>query len=195
MLIAMACAVQAHAAETARSVLDKAAAKLSSAGSVIADFTLSQDGACGSGNITLSGDRFAIITDAMSTWYDGRTQWTYSPRINEVNITEPTAEELRQVNPFAIINAFRNNYSYRLTESSASKNTVELTPRTPDDNITKVTVTFDAATNFPSLIKLYTHSGDMTITVNHIMEADKKPASAFTFNKNRYPGVEIIDLR
>ncbi len=197
-ILLFAGAFSSTAAVTAKSVLDSAASKLTGSNAMTAYFTVSQPGydSTTSGHITVSGDRFAIISDEMSSWYDGKIQWTYSPAINEVNITSPTPDELRQVNPFAIINAFRTEFNYRLTSSSASAYTVELTPKKPSGEVSKAVITFDAKTWYPSVITITsTDHSTVIITVNDIKEVKSVPTSTFTFNKTKFPGVEIIDLR
>ena len=98
------------AAESATAILDKAAAQARSAKSLKATYTITADGHSQSGTLTIAGDRFIISSPQVSSWYDGKTQWTYSTQTGEVNITEPTPEELQQVNPFAIISSFRKLY-------------------------------------------------------------------------------------
>lgn len=195
LVIMVSCATVSEAATTAKQLLDAAAEKLSDNRTVTADFVITANGENEYGNIIIAGEKFAITAGSLSTWYDGKTQWTYSKATNEVNVSQPTPEELQQINPFAIINAFRNQYNYRLTEAVAGNPTVELTPKSPADNISKVTISFNAATGYPAGINLRTDNGDITISVSGAKEIATLPASTFTFNKNNYPGVEIIDLR
>ena len=81
------------AAESATAILDKAAAQARSAKSLKATYTITADGHSQSGTLTIAGDRFIISSPQVSSWYDGKTQWTYSTQTGEVNITEPTPEE------------------------------------------------------------------------------------------------------
>ena len=148
------------------------------------------------GTIVTSGDKFHISSPQLSTWYDGRTQWTYSPSSNEVNITEPTAEELQQVNPFAIISAFRRAYKGTLLKSPAGTHTVQLLPLDKKASIRKAVVTFDAKTLYPTLIRLTTdNNAILSIKVTNVVAGKKYPLSTFVFAKKKYPGAEIIDLR
>ena len=47
-----------------------------------------------SGTIVLSANRFYLESSELKVWFDGKTQWAYMKENNEVNITEPTTEEL-----------------------------------------------------------------------------------------------------
>ncbi|MDE6417037.1 MAG: hypothetical protein K2K68_08440, partial [Duncaniella sp.] len=141
-------------ADTASTVLSRAAQKFAAAKSVSAEYTVTADGQSMNGNITLSGDKFHIDSRDIKSWYDGKIQWTYSAEIGEVNITEPTAEELAQVNPFVIINSFRNNFTARMISDKDDAVTVELLPKVKGD-IKKTVMTLSKSTLFPSRIVIY----------------------------------------
>ena len=102
-------------AESADALLKSAAEKLNCAKSINASYRISAEGQTMKGYLTVSKNRFIIDSPQMKSWFDGKTQWTYSAEMGEVNITEPTDDELAQVNPFAILNTFRTKYKSPLT--------------------------------------------------------------------------------
>ena len=51
-------------------------------------------------SFVIQGDMFTISSPGLRSWYDGKTQWTYSSQIGEVNIITPTPEEVSQINPW-----------------------------------------------------------------------------------------------
>ncbi len=185
------------AAESATALLDRAANHYRAAKSITAGYTMSADGSATAGSITVSGTRFYITSPDMTVWYDGKTQWSYSPAINEVNITEPTAEELQQVNPFAIIQAFRRAYkaSYMGKANGVTKQ-VQLTALNPRDEIRKAIVTMNTSTLFPASIVL-TMAGNKTITikVSSARVGATLPMSTFRFEKKKAPKAQVVDLR
>lgn len=182
---------------TAEDILDSATQKYQSAKSLTATFAVTESGNAVNGTIIVSGDRFNVTTPEMSIWYDGRTQWTYSASTQEVNITEPTAEELQQVNPFAIINSFRNAYNATIIKSESGKHVLQLTPRSSQyPNIRRVILTLSSNTLLPSEIKISTeNNSEITIKTDHIAVGKALPASTFTFDGKKFPQAEIIDLR
>lgn len=187
--------VAANAASSAN-ILSKAAEKLAAAKSVSADYTVTADGRSMNGNITVAGQKFMLDSREIKSWYDGKTQWTYSSEIGEVDITEPTAEELAQVNPFAIINAFRSNFNPRTVSETPGAVTIELLPKKSGGDIKKVLLTLELSTFFPSKIVITLASGSvLTITIKAISEGMKLPDSFFRFSPSALPGVEIVDLR
>ena len=77
-------------------LLRQAADKLRNAKSVSATCAINSDGHSTQARIIMSGRRFRIESPGYATWFDGRTQWTYSASTGEVTVTEPTAGELAE---------------------------------------------------------------------------------------------------
>lgn len=184
-------------ANSADDILNKVASKFQQAKSVTADFKISGSGNASKGKIILSGDKFNIVMSDMLIWYDGRTQWTYSHSTNEVNITEPTPDELQQINPFAIINAFRKAYSAKLINNTTGISSIQLTPLSSHgEAISKIIISINNSTLFPSFIKLtLENKQDITISVTNVIIGKALPLSTFTFSEQNYPNAGIIDLR
>lgn len=183
-------------AVTADEILKAAADKYQKTTSISADYTFSSQSEQSKGSIISSGDKFYIYSSDLSTWYDGRTQWTYSPATNEVNISEPTPEELQQVNPFAIIKAFRKAYKSSLLKSQNGTYTIQLLPIDRYASIRKAVVTMDAQSYYPTKIVLSLDNGmQATIGVKNVKTGVNYPRSTFVFSKSKYPHAEIIDLR
>lgn len=185
------------ATPTAAELVDAAAAKMRASQSTVIDFTAQGgDGAATTvkGRLTLSGDRFIIDSNDAKIWYDGKTQWSWSAAADEVNITEPTIEEVAQVNPYAILNSLRSRYKARY-QGSPSDRTVILTPSMPDPAILHTEISF-TPDGYPSKMKVRTSSGDnITITVSRVTPGKALPISTFRFIPAKAPGAEIVDLR
>lgn len=179
----------------AASLVETAAGKMRSAQSVVANFT-STGGAGGAarGTFTLSGSKFFIDTPQAKVWYDGKTQWTWSADASEVNITEPTVEEIAEVNPYAIINSLRSRYKASYIGNPAHR-TVLLTPSMPRPAVKRAEITFSSS-GMPSRMKLFMASGEtVSLTVTSIKFGPQLPESTFRFSPAKAPGAEIVDLR
>ncbi len=180
----------------ANSVLNNVAKKFSNSKSISATFSLIDNGHSEYGSISLSGNKFVIKTKEVSTWFDGKTQWSYSSTINEVNISEPTASELQQINPFAIINNFKIAFNSKLLNAPNGCYKILLTAKDAKQPTKSVELTINSSTNFPSLIVLTARNNSKaTIKIKTINSGGNLPASTFSFNPKDYTGVEIIDLR
>lgn len=197
LLVAMLFYGMAAHGMTADEILNDAANRYQSHKSITATFTITESGNTVNGTIVVAGDRFNVITPMMTIWYDGRTQWSYSPSVQEVNITEPTVEELQQINPFAIISAFRKNYKATMLSKTANRYCIKLTPLSADaSNISQTTLTLNTSTLFPTEIHLITDNNNaITISVKDVKIGKSLPISTFTFDAKNYPDAEIVDLR
>ena len=102
----------------------------------------------------------------------------------------------QQINPFAIISSFRNNFNAKLLSSAKGIYKIQLTPNKGNKSIKKVELTLNSSTYFPSLIVITAKNNTKaTIKVKSIKAGGAQAASTFTFNAKKYPGVEIVDLR
>lgn len=189
-------AAAVYAAETASSILSSSANKIKAAKSLVASYVITADGHKQDGIMTISGERFTISSPQMVSWYDGKTQWTYTSHTGEVNVTEPTAEELQQVNPFAIIRSFSNNYKAQLLQSPTGTKKIKLTALSPKNDIKSVTLTLNAKTLYPTRIDLTMgNRQNVAIQISAVEEGPTLPAANFRFDAKKYPGVQVVDLR
>lgn len=188
--------VAAFAAESADAILASAAKAVSGAKSITASFkAVTADGTV-NGSLVLAGQKFKLVSPDMQIWYDGQTQWAYCPSTGECNITTPTPEELQQVNPFVIINAFRRNYTARLVSSTGGFKTLQLTSKSAKADIRKVILKLDDKTRYPREITLTDRRGANTrISITSVKAGKALANSVFVFDKRKYPGVDVIDLR
>ena len=186
-----------HAATpTAAQLLAQAVEQIKKSPSLQATFGASTSDGSAQGSILLSGNRFKLDTDEFTTWFDGRTQWAYSPRTGEVNISEPTFEELAQINPFAVIGSLKDGYNARRVNAPKGSDRLELTPKHKGGDYSKVTLTLNAATHYPSAIEIVATDGArINIAVTSVKAGKMPDASAFRFNRSLYPRAEIVDLR
>lgn len=180
---------------SASSQLEKCADAFKKAASLKIDFTL------GSGEqqvnmiMVVSGSKFTLDGGGMKLWYDGKTQWTYLTDYRELNINEPTSEELLEINPFTIVNNWQKHYTARRLEDK--KPVIELVPRKGTaTNIRKAVVTFDTKTDLPSKLVITLSDGrTMTAVVTNISTGTAMKATDFVYDKVKYPASEVIDLR
>lgn len=185
------------AASTCGALLQRCAAKIKSAPSLSVTYTVSADGNTAEGLLVLQGEMFTISTPGMVSWYDGKSQWTYSDQIGEVNVISPTAEEVQQINPFAIVKSFSSSYSSeQVKSSSAGMTTLRLTANNRKSDISSADVTINDKTLYPTRIVLtMSNRQKVTINIKNVKAGGKLPVSNFRFDAKRYPNVQVIDLR
>lgn len=184
------------ATPTAADILARAVAALKAAPGIDAQFTATSQGASAKGSIQIGGNCFRLTTNEMSVWFDGRTQWAYSPTMGEVNISEPSLAELGQINPFAVVDGIQKGYKARRLKAPAGQDKLELTPSGKGHSYSKVVLTLNAATSMPTHISVTTTDGTRAdIAISSLKKTAQRPRSYFTFNPKSHPGVEIVDLR
>ncbi len=181
-------------AQSAKTVLDKTAATISHKNGVSADFKIAgnQYGNL-SGTIAVKGQKFHASTPQVSVWFDGKTQWTLMKRNNEVNISNPTANELAAINPYNFINIYRNGYKYDM-KTVGKEYQVHLTATDKSRKIQEMYIHVNKASYIPSQVKMRHGNKWNTIIVSNFKKTTLSD-SQFLFNSKAYPGVEIIDLR
>lgn len=195
LLILLMGAVSVQAGE-AEDILKKTVGKLKGSPSVTAQFALTQKGHTVNGTLTVSGNKFVMNAGDMTTWYNGKTQWTMSRQAGECNITEPTAEELAQVNPFGVLSSYTKYYTAKMLKGSAGYKKVQLTSRSRSNDVSTAIVTINTATYLPTQISVTLRSGaTTTVNITKLATGKALPASTFNYPAKSYPKVEVVDLR
>lgn len=196
MILVMA-GLSLSAAETADAVLRRAAAKINGANGLTASFTLDSGGKKVSGTMKAEGKKFCIESSVSSTWYDGKTMWTYNVSAGETTVMIPTAQEVAEANPLSLVNSYSGEFTaaFAKTQKAGSK-TIVLTPKSKKSGYKSVHVTISESSSIPSLIVVIPSSGQkLTVSITKASFGQKLPASAFVYTKSKYPKVEIVDLR
>ena len=178
--------------QTAQSVLDTTSKKLTGGGTY-ANFTAVVEGNNVWGNIAIKGQRFKITTGNAITWYDGKTQWTYIQSTNEVNISNPSAAQQQQINPYHFINLYKKGYSSHLTKKGALY-VITLKKTSGKGGITDAVIEINSKTYYPSHIKIKNEGKWNTFNISSIKKVNYN-TSHFRFPKKGFEGAEVIDLR
>ena len=192
-LIAATLISAATFAQTAKSVLDKAAANITVKSGVQAKFKMTGSMGNTSGTIAIKGRKFHATTPQAIVWFDGKTQWTYMKNNDEVNVTTPTESQLQAINPYNFINLYKNGYDATLN-SSGKDYVVHLTASTKDKKIRELFIRVNKSSNTPTQVKLL-QGTKWTIFDISDLKKQSVPDSQFRFNAKDFPQAEIIDLR
>lgn len=191
---ALLVAVMLHA-QNATSVLDKSAATLRAAGNVKIGFTMELEGGTSTGYIKLQRQKFVVNVGGSITWFDGKTMWTYVKANEEVNVTNPSADAVAKMNPYAFLSFYKKGYTVKMGKGTAKEHEVLLTGKSGSP-YTNVVVRINKSTQYPTFIKMTSSKGAVTtIRCNSFLKNQKYKDSTFQFNKKNYPDAEIVDLR
>lgn len=178
----------------ARAILDKTSKVIGHKSGVSAAFTLNNPITGNvSGTIAVKGGKFNARTPQAIVWFNGKTQWTYMKKNNEVNISIPTQAQQQMMNPYTFINVYKTGYKMSSTKAGGSYE-VHLVAQNQKRSIQEMYVTVNSKTYVPSRVKMKHNGRWYTVTISNF-SAKKLPDSLFAFNSKDYPSAEVIDLR
>ena len=192
-LIATALLCATSYAQTAKSVLDKAASTITVKDGVKANFKMTGSQGSTSGTLLIKGKKFHASTPIATIWFDGKTQWTYMKNNEEVNISTPNETQLQAINPYNFINLYKNGYDLTLNKSD-NDFIVHLTADAKTKKIQELFITIDKTSYHPKQVKMLQGKKWTIFDITDL----KKQAIAdnqFRFNAKDFPKAEIIDLR
>ena len=169
-------------AQTAKSVLDKAAANITVKEGVKANFRMTGGIGFASGTILIKGKKFHATTPKAIVWFDGKTMWTYMKDNEEVNVSNPTEAQLQAINPYNFINLYKNGYTSNLN-TTGNAYVVHLTSTAKDKK-----------SYHPTQVKLLQGKSWTIFDISDLSKS-KIADSQFRFNAKDFPQAEVIDLR
>ena len=178
--------------QTAKEVLDKAAAIVSNKSGATANFVLKGGQMNDKGTIAIKGRMFHATTPDAIIWFDGKTQWTYMRKNEEVNIANPSEAELAAINPYNFIYMYKKGYKYTMEKKNG--NFIVHLKATDKRGIQEMYITINQKTYIPSQIRMQQQKGWTTINIKDFTQS-KLSDGMFRFNSKDFPNAEVIDLR
>ena len=182
----------------ARQLLDRVSDAFRQAGGVEIVFEIRAPEGTSAGRIRLKGDKFRLDTEGVTTWFDGQIQWTYLDASDEVNVSEPTAEELQSINPYAWLSLYKNGYTLKMgKQADPCLHKVVMTASRRGSELQCLILYIDKQTLHPAKLSLV-RRGDreaVIVLVKAYRTGQAYDDTLFTFDKHTYPTAEVIDLR
>lgn len=184
----------------AEALLDKVIDQLQHAAGVTATFTLRGDDSNAlhmEGELKMKGKKFYLNTQDMTTWYDGKTMWSYAKNINEVNITEPSTQELMSINPYYSLSHYKRFFGVsELKPARSGERQISLIPTDRNNPLSRIIITIATATLSPISFEITDQNKNTThISITDYNTKASLPAQTFIFTADKYPQTDIIDLR
>ena len=181
-------------AQSARSILDKTATVVGRPSGASANFTISSSKiGSTSGTIAIKGNKFHARTPQAMVWFDGKTQWSYLKKTNEVNISTPSQAQQMAMNPYTFITMYRSGYN--LTNKSIGRNyQIRMVAQNKQASIQEMYILINKSNYCPVQVKMKQDNTWSTINISNF-KAKNLPNSIFVFLSKDLPSAEIIDLR
>lgn len=190
----------------AEAILDAMSAKYKALKTFNANFTYGVEGVnmklsnVFTGNVTVKGNKFKLKTAGQEIFNNGKDIYTYVKETNEVNISDFNPNDDSDFSPTKIYSIYKKGYKYifkeEKKEGATSYEVVELSPTSGKSNVAKIQISVNKSDKSIKTWKVWDKSGKKTVFridkfVPNVPAAD----ALFTFDKAKYPGVEVVDLR
>ena len=198
-------AVTAQQEPKAGKILDQMSAKYQAMKAFKASFTqtLENDAAKVkenlSGDITVSGQKFRLKMSGQEIINNGQTMWTFMKAENEVNISDYEADE-QEISPAQIYTLYKKGYKYSYVqeakEGGEMVDVIELSPEDRTNPIFKVRMKVSKVDKSVKSWQMFKRNGNRyTVKINKFQPNIPVDATTFNFDKTKYKGVKVIDLR
>lgn len=186
-------------AQQANDILDKAAQKFKSYKSVKSQYYVNMTNGTNSqrikGAIIFQGNKYVNAYADNIIWFNGKTLWTLVKANQEVTVINPTQKELAANNPYYYFTNYKDKFKAEIVKQNAKVWTIKLTPLERIDGTNSVIVDIDKTEYRPTQVQLDSKEGKINIQVTTFVTNKAYKSSSFSFDKKKYPDIDIIDLR
>jgi outer membrane lipoprotein carrier protein len=190
----------------AKKILDAVSAKFKTFKSPQATFTYKVENAQGKalstkkGTVKMKGNKYRVTMDGLDIMSDGKTTWNYDKSAKEVTVNNVDANASAMTPQKLFTNFYDKDFYYKLNgerkEGGKTVQEIELTPTDKTRPYHKVYVLVDKnAKTIYSAKFLEKSGGRYSYTITGLQSSAGVSDADFVFNKAKYPGVEVIDLR
>lgn len=190
----------------AKKVLDAVSAKFKTFKTVKATFTYKVENAAGkalstkTGSILMKGTKYRVSFGGQEIFSDGKTVWNYDKAANEVTISTLDASAGTITPQKLFTNFYDNDFLYKMNgEKKVGSRTlqeIEMTPTDKSKPFHKVYILVDKSARTLYSTRVLEKGGNRySYTVANMNTTTAISDNQFVFDKSKYPGVEVIDLR
>ncbi|PWK29304.1 outer membrane lipoprotein-sorting protein [Arcicella aurantiaca] len=185
----------------AGAIIDAMQKKYKTMKSFGASFTYGVDGSSQvlQGNITVKGSKYRLKTGGQEIFNNGKEVSTYIKETNEVNISdyEPSENDLNPAKVYTFDKkGFRYVFVQEVTEGGESYEVIELSPEKKGTQVSKVKIKLNKKDKSVKSWVITDKNGKrQTFKVNKFTPNVAVDDKYFAFDKSKYPGVEVNDLR
>lgn len=202
LLFVLSASISLQAQNTAKDILDKAAAKFRSYPAAEIDFTLTMENKTEnieethSGKAYMKGNLYKLGLMDVVNYYDGKNIYTYMPEVKEVNIKNPNEDEEEFLNPATLFDIHNQGFNQKLVGTTNGVAYIELLPTDSKRNFSKVGIWVEIPKYSIQKVTSFGKDGnDITIKLKDIKALSPAPDSFFTFDPGQHPDVDVIDMR
>lgn len=186
----------------ASAILDKMSAKYQNMRAFSANFTYGPETAAKkmTGTVVVKGGKFKLSMVGQEIYNNGKEVYTYVKETNEVNVTDYNPADEADFSPSKIYSIYKKGYKYlfkeELKQGAQVFEVVELSPTAKSGSVAKIQITVNKNDKSIKSWKIWDKKGKTTLfRVDKFVPNFPATDAMFTFDKTKYPGVEVVDLR
>jgi len=190
----------AQTANSTKTLMDKVSQKLQSYKSMKIDFTFTLENEdepvndSQEGSLLLSGNKYRLNLMGILALCNGETLWTVNNEMKEVNIVNPSDNDL--FNPSEIFTLYNRKFEYQTVSNSADTAVIDLIPVEREESYSKIRLEILKAKDQIQEITYFSTDGNLyIITVNSLTTNVPADNGQFSFDSKDYPGMKVFDLR
>jgi outer membrane lipoprotein carrier protein len=153
------------------------------------------------GNMKVKGKKFRLVLDKNTIINDGVTMYTYNKDANEVSLNDPKEMD-QDLDPSTLFTQYEKGFKSQFVEEKADAagvmtQVVKLFPLDPAKKpFHTVILSVDKAKGQPRSVQvLYKDGNVVTYTMKKFTPNGEMADALFTFDKAKFPGVEVNDMR
>lgn len=184
----------------AKKILEKLADAYDTDGGIYLKYKLTlefgKDKEIQSGDIYQKGGKYHLVNNGNLIISDGKSVWVYNKKQNECQINDFDPDGGEMLSPGQILDIHNSNeYFYAITGENSQGYKIEFKPLDKDSEIMKIRIEVDKSKTKLKSAKIFSDDGSRYTFDIEKLENKKVSDSKFTFDKSKYPGVTVIDLR
>jgi len=146
------------------------------------------------GKLYLKGDKYKLEFKEQTIISDSKLVWTIINDANEVQVNNVNKDE-DAVNPATIFTLYKKGYRSKFIKEENNNQIIDLVP-IKGKSYYKVRLIIDKVKNNISECIVYEKNGStFSLKVKEFKPNVSMSDDMFTFNKAKYPGIEVVDLR
>lgn len=201
MAVVLALPAFAQKDKRAGDILDAMSKKYKTYKTYQASFSFTADGAAPfKGDLTVKDQKFRLKLGGQEVFNDGKTMSTYIKESNEVNVQDYDVSDNSDFNPSRIYSIYKKGFNYRFVgeQKVAGRpvEVIELTPEKKNTQVTKIQISVDKADKSVRSWQITDKAGKRTsYSISKFTPNITVADNYFVFDKAKYPGVEVVDLR
>lgn len=153
------------------------------------------------GKFIRKGSQYRVITHDQKIYCNAQNVWIYTPKSNEVQINDADDTDNDFVSPDKLFNLYKTGeYLYHISREFKDKKSamveIEFKPTDRMSDFFKVKMVLNKTTKQPKSIKIFYKDGlRVTMKLSGLVKNKTYNKDFFTFDKAKFPGVKVEDLR